>query len=135
MPNKFSPNELKIEEWIKRATDDELSSKALLEDKDGAPNTVCFLSQQMTEKYLKAFLVYKKNWFPRIHPVDKLWELCQEIDQDFNEIKMEALFLTGFYAPARYPGDYPEFSWEDAEEAFEAATRIKEFILEKIRNE
>lgn len=33
---------------------------------------------------------------------------------------------------ARHPGDYPEFSMKDAKEAYEAALRVKDFVLEKI---
>lgn len=129
---KLHPNELNIEEWIKRATDDELSAKAILEDRDGAPSTVCFLSQQMAEKYLKAFLVAKQKDFPKIHQLDQLLALCLKTDQDFEYLKKDAISISDYWVDARYPGDYPEFSWEDAEEAFEAAMRIKDFILGKI---
>ena len=34
----------------------------------------------------------------------------------------------------RYPGDFPEgFSWKDADDAFNSAERIKEFVLKKLR--
>lgn len=132
MPDKFSTFELKTEEWFLKAQDDELNASSILKHWDGTPAGVCFLSQQMAEKYFKAFLVDKKNWFPKIHPLDRLWELCQEIDQNFDTVKEEAIFLTGFYAATRYPGDLPDFIWKDAEEAFEAANKIKEFVLEKI---
>lgn len=131
--NKFSKKELQAKEWIKRATEDELSAEVILKEEGGSPNTVCFLSQQMAEKHLKAFLVYNKKWYPRIHPLDKLWELCKEFDKSFEEIKEDSVFLTAFYTATRYPGDYPEFSWEEAKKAFESATKIKNFILSKIK--
>lgn len=132
MPDKFSSYELRVEEWFHRAQDDELNAASILKHRDGTPAGVCFMSQQMAEKYLKAFLVHKKNWFPKIHPIDRLWELCHDIDQKFNEVKKEAIFLTGFYSATRYPGDLPDFIWKDAEEAFEAANKVKAFVLEKI---
>ena len=132
MKNKFSKEELQANEWIKRASEDELSANVILKEEGGAPNTVCFLSQQMAEKYLKAFLIQHKKWYPKIHLLDSLWELCEEIDKSFEEIKKDSIFLTTFYTSARYPGDYPEFGWKDAEDAFKAAGRIKEFILGKI---
>jgi len=132
MSSKFSPKELQTEEWLKKAHDDELNAHSILTHRDGTPSGTCFLSQQMAEKYLKAFLVLRKKWYPKIHPVDALWELCFEIEKTFDEIKEEAVFLTGFYAATRYPGDYQEFSWEMAEKAFDAALSIKEFILNKI---
>lgn len=130
---KFSPQELQAEEWIKKARDDELNARSILTHRDGTPSGVCFLSHQMAEKYFKAFLVSRKNWFPKIHPLDKLTELCKEIDLSFMKIKDEAIFLNSFYTPTRYPGDYPNFTWQDAEEAFKVALRIKKFILRKIK--
>lgn len=132
MSDKFLLQELRVEEWIKKATDDELTALSILKHRDAPPNGVCFVSQQMAEKYLKAFLVFKKNWFPKIHPTDILWEHCNDFDSEFSLIKKDAVFLTGFYAATRYPGDYPDFSWKEAEQAFAAAARIKNFVLEKI---
>lgn len=31
------------------------------------------------------------------------------------------------------PGGYQEFSWQEAEQAFEAVARIKNFVLKKIK--
>lgn len=133
MSNKFSEKELVAEEWLKKASDDKLHIKSLLRHRDAPANSVCFVSHQMAEKYFKAFLVFKKKWYPRIHPTDALWKNCYKLDRSFSAIKEDAIFLTDFYVTTRYPGDYPEFSWEDAEEAFEAATKIKDFVLEKIK--
>ena len=133
MPNKSQKQDLIVEEWLKRATEDELSANVILKEEGGAPNTVCFLSQQMAEKYLKAFLVQEKREYPKIHSLLRLTELCMKIDKSFEEIKEDAIFLTAFYIETRYPADYPEFGWKDAEDAFETATRIKEFVLGRIK--
>ena len=135
MKDNFSSKELQVEEWIKKGKDDELNARSILKHRDGTPGGVCFLSQQMTEKYLKAFLVGRKQWFPKIHPIDKLTQYCQKVDFSFLELKDDAIFLTEFYVETRYPSDYPEFSWKEAEQAFAAAQRIKDFVLKKIRKE
>lgn len=119
-------------EWFLKANDDELSAKDILSGKEGAPGTVCFLSQQMAEKYLKGFLVFSGERFPKIHDLDKLVKLCGEINPEFKKIKNKAKYLTDFYIATRYPGDYPEFFWQDAEKAFQSAVKIKEFVLDKI---
>lgn len=125
-------NKILAGDWFKKAKDDELSCKDILDDRRGAPNTVCFLSQQLAEKFLKGYLVYKGKKFPKIHQLDRLIKLCKEVDSTFDEIKDDAEYLTGFYVAARYPGDYPDFFWKDAEKAFESACKIKEFILSRI---
>ena len=132
MTNRFSSQELQVKEWLKRAEDDELNARSILTHRDGTPNGVCFLSHQMAEKYLKSFLVYKKKWFPKIHLLDKLLELCSKIDNSFLKLKNDAIFLNAFYTPTRYPADYQEFSWKEAEQALKTATRIKDFVLTKI---
>ena len=133
MPNKFSKEELIVEEWLKKARDDELIAQSILKHRDAPPSGACFASQQMAEKYFKAFLVDKQNRFPRIHILEHLLALCTKIDSSFEGLKKEVTFLDGFYTPVRYPGDYPEFSWKDAEEAFEKALKIKDFVLTKIK--
>ncbi|MFA6296622.1 MAG: HEPN domain-containing protein [Patescibacteria group bacterium] len=120
-------------EWFRKAEEDELSARDILNDQEGAPSTVCFLSQQIAEKCLKGYLVYKKNEFPRIHLLDKLINLCREIDRSFDDIMKEAKFLSDFYVATRYPGDFPDFDFKDAEKAFEAALKIKNFVLKRIK--
>lgn len=133
MQNKFLPQELQAGEWIKRAEDDELNARSILTHRDGAPSGICFLSHQLAEKYLKAFLVFKRQKFPKIHSLDKLVELCAEIDTSFRKARKDAIFLNPFYVATPYPGDYPEFTWKDAKEAYKAAVKIKKFVLARIK--
>lgn len=120
-------------EWIKRAKDNELTALSLLKHRDAPPNGVCFVSQQMGGKYLKAFLIDRKKWYPKVHILVRLLEFCLEIDKTFVELKDDSALLDTFYVETRYPGDYPEFSWPEAEQAFTAAKKIKDFVLEKLK--
>ena len=129
MNDKISPKELLTREWIKRAEDDEINIIANLKHRDGTPTPICFLSQQMAEKYLKAFLVKKKKEFPKIHHLEFLLNLCLAINQSFANLKSEAVMLIKCYVANRYPGDYPEFTWQDAEKAYQAALQIKNLVL------
>ena len=132
MKDEYSKNELSVEEWLKKAYYDELYAISLLKHRDAPANGVCFATQQMAEKLLKTYLVYKQKSFPKIHHLDILLEMCCENDPSLIEVKQDAIFLSEFYITTRYPGDFPEFSWQEAEKAFDAATRIKECILNKI---
>ena len=131
--NNYSPHELRSEEWIRKAHDDALSARSIVRHRDGAPSGVCFLAHQMTEKYLKAFFVAHKQWFPKIHALGAMVEHCSAIDSSCKTLKDDAIFLNEFYVPTRYPGDYPEFSWKDADDAFRAACRIEKFVLKKLQ--
>lgn len=96
MQDKSSPRELLIGEWIKKANDDELNASSILTHRDATPGGVCFLSQQMAEKYLKTFLVSQKQWFSKIHPLDTLLEDCIEVDPAFGKLEEDAFFLAIF---------------------------------------
>ncbi|KKP69152.1 MAG: hypothetical protein UR66_C0001G0034 [Candidatus Moranbacteria bacterium GW2011_GWE1_35_17] len=133
MSDKFLPKELVTEEWFKKAYDDELNAKSILKHKDGTPGGACFLAQQMAEKLFKAVLVFKEGRFPKIHNVVKLLKLIIKTDIDFKELEEEAVILNDFYITSRYPDDMQEFSWQDAEEAFDAAEKIKKFVFKKLK--
>ena len=47
----------------------------------------CFLSQQVVEKSLKAFLLAKGRTYPRQHKVIELAKLCTEIAGDLEPLK------------------------------------------------
>lgn len=132
MKSQRNNSKILAKEWLLKAQDDEQSAEVLLKEK-GSPNTICFLSQQAAEKYLKGYLVFKKREFPKIHDLDRLTKLCKEIDSNFEEIREEAKFLSAFYITTRYPGDYPQFSFRDAEKAFKKALKIKNFVLTKVK--
>ena len=122
------------EEWFLKAKDDELSARDILNDREGAPSTVCFLSQQMAEKFLKGFLIYGGLEFLKIHDLEKLINLCEKTKISFEEIRDDARELSAFYVATRYPGDYPQFTWSQAEKAFVSAEKIKKFVLESINS-
>jgi HEPN domain-containing protein len=132
MKNNLPKTNLPLaEEWFAKATDDELSIKDILNNREGSPNTVCFLCQQMAEKYLKGYLVFYNIEFPKIHQLDKLINICKKTDRQFEKLKEEAELLSEFYISARYPGDYSVFSFADAEKTYKAALRIKEFVIQR----
>lgn len=131
MKPKNKKNSQLAKEWFLKAQDDELSIRDILKDREGSPNTVCFLSQQMAEKYLKGFLVFHRKRFPKIHHLDRLLNLAKKIDPKSEKLRKEAEELSEFYIATRYPGDYPQFTFKDAEKAFRGASRIKKFVLNK----
>ncbi|MBI5079551.1 HEPN domain-containing protein [Candidatus Wolfebacteria bacterium] len=71
----------------------------------------------------------KKKEFPKVHHLEFILNLCIAIDQSFVNIKDDAVMLSEFYVINRYPDDYPEFTWQDAEKAHQAALRIKNIVL------
>lgn len=124
--------EKQFEEWARYANEDIIMAGFALE-KNGPPNQMCFHSQQAAEKYLKGFLIAQGREFDKSHLLRYLLELCEEIDNDFMELRDDVIYLTQFYIETRYPGDIPEFSFDEGKQAFEFALRIKEFVLRKMK--
>lgn len=123
------PDKQIILEWIGKGDEDLLSLKALLTHMEGSPATGCFLAQQAVEKYLKALLIFSELEAEKTHDLPKI---AIKLENPFPEIKQqfekELSDLTRYYIETRYPGDYPEFSWEECQRAYEIASKIKEFV-------
>lgn len=126
-----------IQEWLKRANDDELNARSVLKHRDGTPANVCFLAQQMSEKYLKALLLSYTGNYPKTHDLNQLATLLERhVASILQELKEEFILLDPYYVGTRYPADISieSFTWIMAEEAFQATLKIKEFVLSKISN-
>lgn len=125
--------ELNIDLWVKHAEDNELTCRSILKHRDAPPGPACFWAQQMAELSLKALLIHHSKNFPKVHDLKKIATLLEPFVPKIFSLEEECNVLNKFYSTTRYPGDFSEgFSWKDAEEAFAAATRIKEFVLKKL---
>lgn len=117
-----------IDEWIRRAEDDETNCRSILRHKDGTPAGVCFLAQQMAEKLLKVFLLEKTTTYPHIHDLVELAHVADDAAPGIVEqLKEHVIRLQPYYVSTRYPADIPleEFTWTMAEEALYSALEIK----------
>lgn len=123
-----------VADWLTRANEDIRVAEILLKE-GGLPNTICFHSQQAAEKHLKAYLAFQEKHIRKVHDLGALLSFCLEVDKSFSKIESEINYLSKFYIETRYPGDYPEFTLKDAQEASEAAQKIKGFVMSKIKNE
>lgn len=121
-----------VKSWFLRADEDLLAIKLLLEE-NGPANIICFHAQQVGEKYLKGFLAYHDKHARKIHNLPILLDECQKIDPACRELESEVNYLNQFYMETRYPGDIPDFSLNEAKKALEAATKVRDFILEKVK--
>ncbi len=120
---------LLAEEWFKKGRDDHKSAKVVLEE-GGYYGTTCFLAQQMSEKYLKGFLVYSGWKLAKIHDLVRLLNECKKIAATFAELEDDCILLNDYYIETRYPLDAPiDYSKKDAKEALAAAERISNFVL------
>jgi HEPN domain-containing protein len=118
-------------EWVEKAENDFHSADLLLTAGEfPIPDAACFHCQQCAEKYLKAFLQEHMVRFERTHSLTLLLDLCKTQDQDFEKLRSELEQLENYSVAVRYPG--VKISVELAEEAFELATKVRQFVRSKL---
>ncbi|MBI4137934.1 MAG: HEPN domain-containing protein [Candidatus Sungbacteria bacterium] len=123
------PDNAAYTEWFRKAEEDEFSARAVL--REGAPSTGCFLAQQMAEKYLKGLLIFHGKDFPKVHDLLEIETLLTDVEAKIKNVHDDVVVLNRYYIETRYPGDYEEFTRQECGDAYEAALRIKEFVLKK----
>lgn len=125
---------IKFKEWQEKAEEDMQSGHILIKH-GGAPASIAFHAQQVAEKYLKGFIVFHGKSFEKTHHLDELINECKKVDNSFEDFADEIAMLDDYYIEARYPVDIKEdISLEEATEALEKSTKIRDFVLSKIEN-
>jgi HEPN domain-containing protein len=122
-----------FETWRLKAEED-FSAALILAEHGGPAATICFLCQQVAEKYLKAYLFLRRQLPKRIHQLDVLLENCIALDDSFQLLVDDAVFLKRYYIGSRYPDDLPQdVRPEEAAEAMTAASHLRDFVLAQVR--
>ena len=91
--------------WLLQATEDLRWAKHLA--KEGGWHIACFLSQQVTEKALKAFLYAQGEEIVLGHSVANLCESAARYEPEFNTKEKRWNILDSYYIPTRYPNSLP----------------------------
>ena len=121
-----------VEEWFRYA-DDDLAAARIMIAEGSLPNPICFHAQQAGEKALKGYLAANDCHVRKIHALDELLKECAGIDRTFESLRDDAVYLSKFTTEARYPGDFPAFTMEQAQRAYDSATRVRDFVEERLR--
>jgi len=95
---------------------------------------VCFLCQQVVEKYLKGFLVAMCKRPRKIHSVGALAKSCAKFNKEFGDLISKCKILDRYYIPPRYPvPSRIRYYKKDAKEAIEIAEVIVRLIKRLLR--
>ena len=119
-----------VRQWLSRAEEDFNAAKSLITYGASFISTVCFHSQQAAEKYLKAFLTYHQVEFPKTHDIDELLDMIAPIDSKLSESLRDVIMLTNYGVDVRYPGDFPDVTSGDAQQAIQMAEKVRRLVLE-----
>ena len=129
------PEEVRAEftrEWVQKAEGDFKTATHLRQSGTDFLDGATFHSQQAAEKYLKALLVWHQIEFPKPHDLEALLKLAGKADDKIPEILRDATILTPYGVDYRYPGDYPNVSRPDAEQALGLAERVRAEIRNRL---
>jgi len=119
-------------QWLIKTEGDYKTSEHLLPAGKEHWEAVTFHSQQASEKYLKALLVWHQIEFPKTHDINLLLTLISKCELDLSICLTEAAILTPYGVEYRYPGDYPCVTMDETQKAFEIAGRVRKEILKRL---
>jgi HEPN domain-containing protein len=119
-----------LNQWIEKAEHDVIAAKLIIEHQPIILDIACFHCQQAVEKYLKAFLVFKKEEFPRTHNLDLLLQSCASHDNIFEKIDLKN--LEDFAVRGRYPHDLLIPDPAETKEFYEIVLAVKSLVLKEI---
>ena len=121
------------EKWLSKAKEDLLWAEASFKDDFYA--SACFVTQQVAEKSLKAYLFSKRQELIKTHVLPRLLKNCLKFNKDFEELKTACEILSLYYTEARYPDDVDTSAFdtkEKAKEAIDLAREVLDFIDKRI---
>jgi HEPN domain-containing protein len=114
--------------WLVYAREDLEVAQLILDHPTTAYRHICGLSQQAAEKALKAVFIFLQIDFPRTHDLDVLRILIPS-DWSVKQALPDLAALTEWAVESRYPGDWPEASSLDANNAFTQSSHLLQTLL------
>ncbi|NPV29855.1 MAG: HEPN domain-containing protein [Firmicutes bacterium] len=122
--------------WLEQAREDLKWAEDLAQR--GGYYLACFLSQQIAEKVLKAFLYAQGLEVVLGHSIARLGAEAVELDGEFKDKVRRWSVLDGYYIPTRYPNGLPDgipaqvYNQEAAQEAVRLAAEAVAFVAQKL---
>lgn len=119
-----------LHQWVEKAEHDLIAAKLIIEHQPLILDIACFHCQQAVEKFLKTFLIFKKEEFPRTHNLDLLLQSCSRHNIAFELIDLKN--LEDFAVRGRYPHDFITPNPVETKEFYEIALEVKILVLKEI---
>ncbi len=123
-----------IKEWIYEANND-LGLAEFVIDNDGKYyDLVCFHCQQAAEKYLKAYIIYLRLHYEKVHDLKYLLNVIGKKRDVPKKLKKYADLLNEYTIDSRYPDYWHDPTLDETKECIKAAQDFKEYIEEVLKN-
>lgn len=127
-------NEDAVRNWVRKADNDLKIGADEMDTQEPATDIVCFHMQQCCDKYLKAFLIFHGEEYPRTHRLAALLTLCGRIDPAFQDLsELEVDRLTRYATVLRYGEEFYSPTLAETLEAMELAQKLRAFVRDRLR--
>ena len=113
-------------EWVEKAEEDYAAAKWQQQAPTPNYNLICFLSQQCTEKYLKAWLQQADIPFTRTHDLGALLDLITPALPTWHAWRSDLSELSKYAVDLRYPGD--SATSNDVQKAVHLCTEVRQAV-------
>jgi len=118
-------------EWVQKAEEDYTTIEWLQQAPIPNYNMICFLSQQCTEKYLKAWLQEADIPFARIHELGTLLDLITPTFPTGRAWRSDLSELSKYAVVTRYPGG--SATPKDTEQAVQICAKVRQAIRSELK--
>lgn len=122
-------------QWLRRAKSNMARARAGRVSPEILYEDLCFDSQQVVEKALKALCAYHNTAFPRTHDIAYLIELLTKGNVTVPEDIQYSKLLTSYAVETRYPGDYEPVDESDYTKALEIAEKVLTWVEKNMEEE
>ena len=117
-----------IREWIYEGNNDLGLAKFVIDNDGPYYDLVCFHCQQAAEKYLKAYIIYLRLYYKKIHNISYLLNVIKRRKEVPDILFKKAKFLEEYAIDSRYPDHWNDPTLEETKKCIESAEMFKVFI-------
>ena len=119
--------------WFKKGDDD--LAVAMIIFKDGKfMDSAGYHLNQAIEKYLKGFLLFCSQSYPRTHNLVQLLRECSKFDQNIIDYSEECERMNIYYIEVKYPIDMPQdYPRDEMQKSIEMTEFLIKYIKKAVR--
>jgi HEPN domain-containing protein len=121
-----------VEAWLAKSAGDARMAEAACGIEDPLWDQACFHAHQAAEKALKAFMTAAGTVPSRTHDLVFLVEVIAKLEPDAQRLVEVAAGLAHHAVGPRYPSFLAPETEEEAQDAIRRATKIREWVEEKL---
>ncbi len=121
-----------VHEWLRKAEEDVLVARELMERDRLSYNPVGFHAQQAAEKFMKGLLTRYQIPFPKMHEIEELLTLAEKATPGIHAELRVAETLSPYGVEVRYPGERPDLNREQGAEAVRLADRVRWAVMQRL---